>query len=78
VQLAVIGGGLIGRRHIEHIIAELQSELYAIVDPAPVSEEMAKTRGVKWFSNCGTMIAAEKTRWRHRCDTQPDARGQRS
>jgi predicted dehydrogenase len=60
MQLAVIGGGLIGRRHIEHIIAEPQSELYAIVDPAPVSEEMAKTKGVRWYPNFGAMIAAGK------------------
>ncbi len=60
VQLAVIGGGLIGKRHIEHIIAEPQSELYAIVDPAPVSEEMAKTKGVRWYPNFGAMIAAGK------------------
>jgi predicted dehydrogenase len=38
VQLAVLGAGLIGKRHIEHIIAEPEAGLYAIVDPSPAGQ----------------------------------------
>lgn len=33
IQLAVLGAGLIGKRHMEHINMEPEAELYAVVDP---------------------------------------------
>jgi predicted dehydrogenase len=60
VQLAVLGAGLIGKRHIEHVIAEPDAELYAIVDPSPVGRQMASAKGVKWYPDFATMIASGK------------------
>src|SRR5476649_620607 len=60
VQLAVLGAGLIGKRHIEHIIAEPEAELYAIVDPSPAAREIASAKGVKWYPDFATMIASGK------------------
>ncbi|MBR0898849.1 Gfo/Idh/MocA family oxidoreductase [Bradyrhizobium tropiciagri] len=60
VNLAVLGAGLIGKRHIEHIISEPEAELYAIVDPSPDSKELAAVKRVKWYPNFAAMIAEGK------------------
>jgi predicted dehydrogenase len=57
VRLAVLGAGLIGKRHIEHIIAEPQAELYAVVDPSPAGQEVASAKGVRWYPNFAALIA---------------------
>jgi predicted dehydrogenase len=55
IQLAVLGAGLIGKRHIEHINTEPEAELYAVVDPAPAGQEIASALGVKWYPNFATI-----------------------
>lgn len=60
VQLAVLGAGLIGKRHIEHINKEPEAELYAVVDPAPAGQEIASAWGVKWYPNFAAMISSGK------------------
>lgn len=60
IQLAVLGAGLIGKRHMEHINMEPEAELYAVVDPAPVGQEIASALGVKWYPNFATMTASGK------------------
>jgi predicted dehydrogenase len=57
VRLAVLGAGLVGKRHIEHIIAEPEADLYAVVDPSPAGREVASARGVRWYPNFAAMIA---------------------
>ncbi|PST26226.1 gfo/Idh/MocA family oxidoreductase [Mesorhizobium plurifarium] len=60
VKLAVLGAGLIGRRHIQHVLAEPSAQLSAVVDPTPVGETIAKEAGVKWFTSFADMIAADR------------------
>ncbi|MGD0107264.1 MAG: Gfo/Idh/MocA family oxidoreductase [Rhodopila sp.] len=60
VRLAVIGAGLIGKRHVEHITIEASAELFAIVDPSDNSRIMAAEYGVKWFPTFAEMAAAGK------------------
>ena len=57
-RIAVAGAGLIGRRHIEHIIAEECAALACIVDPDPAARAIAEQHGVPWFPSLGTMIDA--------------------
>jgi predicted dehydrogenase len=45
VKLAVLGAGLIGKRHIEHVQAEPEAELMAIVDPSPTGKALAQELG---------------------------------
>jgi len=49
VRLAVMGAGLIGRRHIEHILARGEAILASIIDPQPAARELAQTLDVAWF-----------------------------
>jgi predicted dehydrogenase len=49
VRLSVMGAGLIGERHIQHILARPEATLVSIIDPTPAARDMAKTLGVTWF-----------------------------
>jgi predicted dehydrogenase len=60
VRLAVVGAGLIGKRHVEHVAAEPTAELAAVVDPSPVGEVLAREHGVKWFASLSDLLAADK------------------
>jgi predicted dehydrogenase len=60
VRLAVIGAGLIGTRHAEHIAAHPEAELAAIADPAPAGPALAAAKGCPWFADAATMLAAAR------------------
>jgi predicted dehydrogenase len=55
VKLAVQGAGLIGRRHIEHILAARDATLAAIIDPLPVVSDLARSKGVPWFPSLAAL-----------------------
>ncbi len=58
VRLAVIGAGLIGKRHIELVMAEPACELIAICDADPGASALATTYGTRFFADYATMLAA--------------------
>lgn len=58
VRIAVLGAGLIGRRHIEHVIATHGVTLAAIVDPA--AQSWAADRGSPWYPDLAAMLRAER------------------
>lgn len=62
VSLAVIGAGLIGRRHIDAIQQLNETVVCAIVDPAEDARSLAQSLGVDWFSSVDALLA----------DTTPD------
>lgn len=57
-RLAVVGAGLIGRRHIEAIAKTSAATLACVVDPAEAGQVAAQARGVPWHSALDRMIAA--------------------
>jgi predicted dehydrogenase len=60
VKLAVLGTGLIGKRHIEHVAAEPQAELAAIVDPSPAGKAMAGEMNVRWAPSFAALLEVDK------------------
>lgn len=60
IRLAVQGAGLIGRRHVEYVVASDEASLCAIVDPAPATEGYAAAIGCSWFSDFASMLAAQR------------------
>lgn len=56
IRLAVVGAGLIGRRHIELIQAEPRTVLSALVDPAPASSALAEQLGVSHCSELAELL----------------------
>ena len=59
VRLSVMGAGLIGKRHIQHIIERPEAVLSSIIDPMPAARDLAETLGVAWFASFQD-IPAEK------------------
>ncbi|MCJ8150877.1 MULTISPECIES: Gfo/Idh/MocA family protein [Shinella] len=60
VKLAVLGAGLIGKRHIEHVAREPEAVLSAVVDPTPAGEAIAREAGTRWFASFADMIAVDR------------------
>lgn len=56
VRLAVMGAGLIGKRHIEHVLTQPEALLMAIIDPTPAAEALAAEKGVRWFPSFAAMM----------------------
>lgn len=52
-----MGAGLIGRRHVEHVLARPEAALVAIVDPTPAAAALAEEKGVPWFPDFAAMVA---------------------
>jgi predicted dehydrogenase len=50
IRLSVMGAGLIGKRHIEHILARPEASLASIIDPMPAARELAQSLNVAWYA----------------------------
>jgi len=48
VRLAVMGAGLIGKRHAMHVHASDEAELACVIDPTPAGEAVAREFGSIW------------------------------
>ena len=51
VRLAVMGAGLIGKRHIEHIVARPEAALASIIDPMPATHDLARSLNVPCYTS---------------------------
>jgi len=60
VRLSVMGAGLIGERHIEHILARPEAMLSSIVDPAPAARELAVSLKVDRFPSFQDMLSENR------------------
>lgn len=59
VRIAVIGAGLIGERHAKLVARHEMTELAAIVDPAPQSNELAKELNCKKLNDISEIAMGE-------------------
>ena len=60
VKLAVLGAGLIGKRHIDHVLNEDCAELMAVVDPTDMGRELAAAKGAHWYPSFAAMLRLER------------------
>ena len=60
VRIAVAGAGLIGKRHVEEIVASPVAELAAIVDPGPAGPELAGKYDVPLHSDLTELFDADR------------------
>jgi predicted dehydrogenase len=60
LRIAVAGAGLIGRRHIEEIVASASCTLSAIVDPSPHASVIARQHGVAHCDALRELLARHK------------------
>jgi len=56
LKIAVIGAGMIGRRHIEMVRGSGQCSLCAIVDPSPEAARLAERLAVTHFETLGDLL----------------------
>jgi predicted dehydrogenase len=59
-RVAVVGAGLIGRRHIEEVQANSSTELAAVVDPAAAGAELAQQANVPVYASLAELLAVER------------------
>ncbi|MBB3594029.1 putative dehydrogenase [Rhizobium sp. BK529] len=57
LEIAVMGVGLIGRRHIEGVLAEPRAALAAVIDPSPAARDEARANGFTWFASLTEALA---------------------
>jgi predicted dehydrogenase len=60
LRIAVVGAGLIGRRHAELFAANPDCTLSAIVDPSPAAGELARSHGVPLHASLDALLAADR------------------
>lgn len=60
IRIAVMGAGMIGRRHIEHIRSEPMAALHAIIDPAEAARAHAAACGAPWYPDLDAMLASSR------------------
>jgi predicted dehydrogenase len=60
VEIAIMGAGLIGKRHAEKVAVEPRARLTAIVDPSPMGNELAEKLGAKWFRSLAALLAVSR------------------
>ena len=58
VRIAVIGAGLIGAKHIDHVMACPDADLVAVADPDPAARVPVEARGARYWSDTGKMLGA--------------------
>lgn len=56
IDIAVVGAGLFGRKHIDTLRQEQACRLVAIADPTPEAASYARELGVPWFANHAEML----------------------
>jgi predicted dehydrogenase len=59
VRIAVVGAGLVGRRHADAIRAARMASLAALVDPREDTGALALEHGVPWFRDLAGLLAAD-------------------
>jgi predicted dehydrogenase len=59
-RLAIIGAGLIGRRHVEAIARVKTAEVSCIVDPTREANAFARENGIPWVASIEDMVAAHR------------------
>ncbi len=56
VRIAIVGAGLIGRRHVKAVAACRDAQITAIVDPADSGRDVARSCKANWFASIGEMF----------------------
>jgi predicted dehydrogenase len=59
LRVAVVGVGLIGRRHMKLVSQSPHAELSAVVDPDPRALEVALAAGVPWYQTLDELLGSD-------------------
>ena len=56
VSIAVIGAGLIGHRHVKHILEEPRCRLAGVIDPDPQAKLLAENAGAAYYPDTAVFL----------------------
>ena len=56
VSIAVIGAGLIGHRHVKHILEEPRCQLAGVIDPDPRAKSLAENAGAAYYPDIAPFL----------------------
>lgn len=59
-RIAVMGAGLIGRRHAMHVAASPDAELACVIDPSLVGRQVAEEFGAPWMASLDEALASAR------------------
>lgn len=59
-RIAVMGAGLIGKRHAMHVAASPDAELACVIDPSPAGQAVAAEYGAPWFASLEEALATHR------------------
>ena len=60
VRIAVVGGGLIGKRHLEEVDRSEDTLIHSIVEPGPDGEVLAERYGVRLYAMLDELLGGDK------------------
>ncbi|MBW9117013.1 Gfo/Idh/MocA family oxidoreductase [Rhizobium cauense] len=60
LNIAVMGAGLIGKRHVEGVLAEADAALCAIIDPSEAGRDFALGKGMSWFATFSELAQTQR------------------
>lgn len=60
VRIAVVGGGLIGKRHLEEVDRSEDTLIHSIVEPGPDGEVLAEQYGVRLYATLDELLGGDK------------------
>jgi len=60
IKLAIIGTGLIGPRHAEAVVRDLNAELVCIVDPNPAAKAVADKFRCTYYESIQDMLTSSR------------------
>jgi predicted dehydrogenase len=60
LNIAVMGAGLIGKRHAEHVLAHADTTLSAIIDPSESAQTFAENLGTRWYKSFADIEASNR------------------
>ncbi|NLS03970.1 Gfo/Idh/MocA family oxidoreductase [Rhizobium sp. P32RR-XVIII] len=60
LKIAVMGAGLIGKSHVERILAERRTVLCAVIDPSDIGRDFAASKGATWHTTFAEAAANER------------------
>ncbi|RUM06523.1 Gfo/Idh/MocA family protein [Rhizobium chutanense] len=60
LAIAVMGAGLIGKRHAERVISEAGTVLSAVIDPSDAGRDFARNAGIRWYASFQDIRAEDR------------------
>lgn len=57
-RIAVVGAGLIGKKHVE-LVSDL-ADLSAVIDPTPAAQSLAESGGAAWFADLSDYLGRDR------------------